>query len=99
MVKEDEIIFKMPDARSEVETNNAVTIARAYHLPVDKIPNRAKMGDDVYIRIPKGLIFVRDIVGAQLLPSGVNEEKKLEEISLNDFINILMRAKKEGEKK
>lgn len=99
MISENKIIFKMPDESTAEEKANAVKVALAYHLPVDTIPNPAKMQTDVYIRIPKGLIFVRDVIGAQLLPSEVNAEKKLKEISFNDFINILMRAKKEGEGK
>lgn len=99
MFKEDEIIFKMPDESTAEEKANAVKVALAYHLPVDTIPNPAKMQTDVYIRIPKGLIFVRDIVGAQLLPSEVNAEKKLKEISTQEFISILYNMKKEGEKK
>jgi hypothetical protein len=58
----EEFIFKTADNASVEEQKAAVELALAYKLPVDVIENPREMRTDVYIRIPKGLIFVRDMI-------------------------------------
>ena len=58
----EEFIFKTADEASVEEQKAAVELALAYNLPVDVIHNPASMNTNVYIRIPKGLIFVRDMI-------------------------------------
>lgn len=62
---EEEYIYRTDDNASVQEQNDAIELALAYHLKVDVIHNPASMNTNVYIRIPKGLIFVRDMIESQ----------------------------------